>query len=392
MISKIRSVSGLVLVLAAQLLQAEPVISGYLDSTVLMGAGAGSAPGFIYGLEEYANIRLQARVRDEAVFYGSLNLGASSGSYAQAAVSSAPPAAAPGPSLLTLGDNYAAALELERLYVKISRGETDFQAGLTRLAFGYGLVFGPMDFLNPRNPLHPDARPRAVLGADLAYYPTGDLKVQGFSAAARNPLAGSVAGTLAGLSAEYHGEYLSLQGLYVYESPHDTLTQGIHRFGLSLKGDLVAGLAAETLYTLDPRPEPAKKAGEGLSLSLGLDYAFLDGDLYVLAEYLYCGNRSSAAESLGFTGNHYAYANGLYRLDDYTSLGLGSMAALDDFSFALILIAEHELFQGFTLNLNCQVPLDRSLAGGSAGEFGPLPPGSPAGRYVQSTLRARLRF
>jgi hypothetical protein len=387
--------SGLVLVLAAQFLQAEPVVSGYLDSTVFMGAGAGSGPGFIYGLEEYANIRLQARVRDEALFYGSVNLSASSGSYAQAVLPVTVPGqtAVPGPALVTLGDNYAAALELERLYVKISREKTDFQAGLTRMAFGYGLVFGPMDFLNTRNPLHPDARPRAVLGADLAYYPAGDLKVQGFSAAARNPLAGSGAGTLAGLSAEYHGENLSLQGLYVYESPHNTFTRGIHRFGLSLKGDLVAGLAAETIYTHDPRGlNTAENAKEGLALSLGLDYAFLGGDLYVLVEYLYCGNRSSAAESLGFTGNHYVYANGLYRLGDYTGLGLGSMAALDDFSFALILTVEHELFQGFTLNLNCQVPLDRSLSGGAAGEFGPLPPGAAAGRYVQSTLKARLRF
>jgi hypothetical protein len=368
------------------------VFSGLLDSTVSAGAGAGSAPGFVYGLEEYANIRLQARIRDGAVFYGSLNLIASSGSYARtgallAGASSAPPGLSP--SALTAGENYAAALELERLYFKVSREKADFQGGLTRMAFGYGLVFGPMDFLNPRNPLLPNARPRAVLGMELSWYPADQAKVRGFSAAARNPFAGSGAGTLAGLSGEYHGERLSLQGLYAYESPRDNFGRGLHRFGLSLKGDLAVGLAAEALYTYEPG---AGNAAGGLAASAGVDYAFLDGTLYVLAEYLYSGEASSTAESPGFRGNHYLYLNGLYRFDDYTSLGLGGMAALDDLSFTLALTAEHELFQGFTLGLNCQVPLDRTLSGGSAGEFGPLPPGAAEGRRFQSALTARLRF
>jgi hypothetical protein len=68
------------------------------------------------------------------------------------------------------------------------------------------------------------------------------------------------------------------------------------------------------------------------------------------------------------------------------------MAAPADLSFTPVLTAEHELFQGFTLSLNCQIPLDRSVSGGAAGEFGPLPPGAAAGRYFQTTLKARLRF
>jgi hypothetical protein len=360
--------------------------SGLLDSTVGMGAGAGDGPGFIYGLEEYANLRMQAKPKEGLSFYGSFNLIASSGTYAQA-LRAAPPglsSSAPG-----TGENYAAAIELERLYFKLSREKADFQGGLMRAAFGYGLAFAPMDFLNPRNPLLPDARPRAVLGGNLAYYPADNAKIQGFSAAARNPFAGSGAGTLGGLAGEYHGERLSIQGLYAYESPRDTFDRGLHRFGLSLKGDLAAGLAAEALYTWDPRTGNAE---EGLAASLGFDYSFLDGKLYILAEYLYSGEASSTARSLGFTGNHYLFASGLYRFSDYTGLGLGCMAALGDLSFTPALTLEHELFQGVTLNLGCQIPLDRSLSGGSAGEFGPLPPGRTAGRYFQSTARLRLRF
>jgi hypothetical protein len=143
------------------------------------------------------------------------------------------------------------------------------------------------------------------------------------------------------------------------------------------------------LYTWDPRAGTGEK---GLALSAGLDYLFLGGDLYILAEYLYSGDKSSTARSLGLTGNHYLFANGLYRLTDYTSLSLGCMAALGDLSFTPVLGAEHELFQGFTLSLSCQIPLDRSLAGGPPGEFGPLPPGAAAGRRFHSVLKARLRF
>jgi hypothetical protein len=82
----------------------------------------------------------------------------------------------------------------------------------------------------------------------------------------------------------------------------------------------------------------------------------------------------------------------VYRAGDYTSLNLGCMAALGDPSFTPVLGAEHELFQGFTLSLSCQIPLDRSLSGGPAGEFGPVPSGAAAGRYFQSVLKARLRF
>jgi hypothetical protein len=380
---------GLFLVPAA--LRGDPVISGYLDSSVFAGAGAGSNSAFLYGIEEYANIRLQARLREGAAFYGSLNLIAASGTYAEAMLGMAQ--SAPGLSALTAGENYAAALELERLYVKISPETADFQGGLIRIAFGYGHVFGPMDFLNPRNPLLPDARPRAVLGADLAYYPAADVKLQGFTAAARNPFAGSGAGTLAGLAGEYHGDRLSLQGLYAYESPSGGAPQGIHRFGLSARGDLVLGLAAELLYTCDPRsPAPGRGGEGGLAASAGFDYTFPGGKLYVLAEYLYSGDDSSAAASLGFRGNHYLFAQGLYRLSDYTSLGLGCMAAPEDLSFTPIVSTEHELFQGLTLSLICQIPLDRSLSGGDAGEFGPLPPGAAAGRYFHSTVKLRLRF
>jgi hypothetical protein len=156
---------------------------------------------------------------------------------------------------------------------------------------------------------------------------------------------------------------------------------------------LVLGLAAELLYAYDPQtPAPGRGGEGGLAASAGFDYTFPGGKLYVLAEYLYSGDNSSTAASLGFRGNHYLFAQALYRLSDYTSLGLGCMAAPEDLSCTPVVTAEHELFQGLTLSLNCQIPLDRSLSGGKAGEFGPLPPGAATGRYFQCLVKARLRF
>jgi hypothetical protein len=216
-----------------------------------------------------------------------------------------------------------------------------------------------------------------------------EAKVLGFTAAPRDPFAGSGAGTLGGLAGEYHGDRLSFQGLYAYESPHDAWSQGLHRFGLSARGDLVLGLAAELLYTYDPAV-PAEAAG--LALSAGCDYTFPGGKFYVLAEYLYAGEDSSSASSLGFRGNHYLFVQGLYRLSDYTSFSLGCMAAPEDGSLSPVLGAEHELSQGLTLSLDCRIPLDRSLLGGDAGELGPLPPGAETGRYFHSGVKLRLRF
>jgi hypothetical protein len=371
-----------------------------------MGAGAGDSASFSYGLEEFANLRMQAKVRDRAAFYGALNFIAASGTYAwdAARLDAANTAAFPGltPAAFVGGENYAAALELERLYFKVSGEKLDFQGGLMRLAFGYGLAFGPTDFLNPRNPLKPDARPRAVLGADLALYPVEELKIQGFTMAPRNPFIETGSGTLAGLAGEYHGSSVSVQGLYVFEFPRDGAAgntsggetpEGLHRFGLSAKGDLLLGLAAEALYIYDPH---ARTEEEGLAVSFGADYSFWDGKIYILAEYLYSGDSSSTSPANGFTHNHYFYAQGMYRYSDYTSFSLGCMAGLEDASFMPTLGAEHELFQGFTLSLNCQIPLDGSYTQGNPGEFGPVPPGQAPGAEMgsrfNSTLKARLRF
>ncbi|MDR0378057.1 MAG: hypothetical protein LBH70_09725 [Spirochaetaceae bacterium] len=367
----------------------ELTFSGIVNSKAAYTAGAGDAPDAAFGLEEYANLRIQAKIRDRAVFYGAVNLIAAAGA-------SAGPLLAANPSALNAaGDNYAAVIEPERLYIRLNGEYIDLDAGLMRLAFGFGQAWGPMDFLNPRDPRFPDARPRAVLGASAAAFPGDSAKLLIFGAAPRDSLS-TGGGFRFGLTGEHHGDYLSVQGLYAYETPRTDDSPsggplGIHRLGLSLKAEAGAGLLADALYTYN---HDQGTGIEGLAACAGLDYSFYDGKFYALAEYLYSGSYSSTAEGAGLANRNYLYALLRYSWNDYTNTGLAGMICFDDWSFSPILTTEYELFQGFTLGLTVRVPLDREVFGANdaAGELGPLPPGHAAGARAFLTMSGRLRF
>ncbi|MDR0388842.1 MAG: hypothetical protein LBH73_02105 [Spirochaetaceae bacterium] len=341
-----------------------PVFSGILDSSLALGVPAGDGR-FFYGFEEYANLRLQQRLGDKAVFYAAFNCAAASGS---AGAGFQP------------GENYASTLELERLFMRLRGEYLDLEAGLLRLAFGYGQVWGPSDFLNPRNPLIPDARPRAVLGGDLVWYPGDMSKLQIFAAAPRDSADTSGAASRFGLMAEYHGNSASLQALYAYESPDDRTRLGIHSGGLSFKLDLALGFVTEAFYTFDP-----EKGGspEDLAASAGLDYSFGRGDWYILAEYLYRGEK--AVNPWALENQHYLYSELRYRYSDYTAWSLGAVLALEDLSAIPQLRMETEFFQGVSLVLSCRVPLAPFQ---KDGELGPDKTGAHA--LIDAKIRLRL--
>jgi hypothetical protein len=378
---------------------AEPELSGVADTTVNYTAGAGDAPEHSFGFEEYANLRLRVRTGEKAVFYTAFNLTALTGNYLQNAALMGSlyqnPYFASTPFIY--GQNYAAGMELERLYLRINGDYIDAEAGLLRINFGYGQVWGSSDFLNPRNPLFPNARPRGVLGVNASLYPLDSLKLMGFVAAPKNPLETGGGGEIHGLSIDQHWDRASLQALYAFQNLDAAFGKGIHRFGLSLKADIELGFVVDGLYALNPE----KAEGiDGLSLGAGFDYSFFDGDLYVLAEYLF--NGSSSATALGFGGNwsnnHYLYGTALYRFNDHCNLGLSSVFCFDDLSFSPFATLNYELFQGFSLNLTARLPMDqKTLNGGKAGELGPVPPrpdgseGAAGAKFIVNA-GARLRF
>jgi hypothetical protein len=398
-------------------------ISGVLDTQLFLAAGTEEGRRFSWGLEEAANVRLQAKLRDGASFYSAVNFIAAAGSFAQsaAAMASFGQLAANmneiggdlAPGAFVSGENYLGALELERLYFRMGGDYTGFDAGLMRLAFGYGQVWGSSDFLNPRNPLLPNARPRAVLGAAGMAYPLEDAKLQLFGAAPKNPFHGDGGGLIFGLSAENHWETMSAQFLYAYETPQENYVTaaglaavaagssgrpdvntgseyGVHRWGFSLKADVEIGLVADALFTWNSDRDIS---AEGLSAGAGFDYSFADGKCYALLEYLLSGLESSTSQAasplMGRSNRNYLYALFRYSVNDYTSASLGCIASFDDVSFTPTASFEHEIFQGMNLTLTVQAPLDRdTFGGGDQGELGP----AKSGNYVTVTTLLRMRF
>jgi hypothetical protein len=381
-------------------LSAQMTVSGILDSTVSMQAGAGDAPGFSYGAEEFANIRFQTRMRERGSIFGAVNLFAVAGDYAVAAE------AINQPSIIA-NENYVAWIEIERLHFRLDFETVDFDGGLMRLPFGYGQVWGPSDVLNPKNPLKPDARPRAVLGKAFTWYPADELRVLGFTAAPRDPFSQDGGGGLVGFSIERHLNKASIQTLYSFETPKSNSSQGVHRVGLSLKADAVVGLVIDALYTYN---HEARTRYDGISFSAGFDYSFFTGSLIILAEYLYNGAASSTAfdsekNIFGFSNEHYLYTGFTWRFNNFTNAGIALISCLSDISFTPILSVNHELFQGAALSILVQMPLDRDLFSnnGKQGELGPLPPDKlqpllladepqRMGYYFHCTVKLRLRF
>jgi len=370
---------GIILFFICADLSAQLTVSGLLDSTVSFNAGAGDSQDFSFGIEEFANIRFQSRIRDHAVVYGAVNLIAASGSFAAAAQAQAlhgndSPLAV---TSYTAGDNFIGAIELERLYFRLNGEHLDFDGGLMRLPFGYGQVWKSSDFLNPRNPLKPDARPRGILAASLTWFPIDELKLLAFYTAPRDAFSSDSSGSLFGLSIDRHWTNASLQALYSYETPAEITPQGIHRAGLSFKADIEVGIYLDALYTYNHK---ARTEWDGLSFSAGIDYSFFKGNLIVLAEYLYNGETSSTAfdiekNPLGLPSKHCVYTSLTFSFNDFTSLSAAFVYSHDIVSYTPVLTFTHQLFQGATLIVTAQVPFDNDSFYG-----------------VNCTARVRLRF
>jgi len=413
----------IITVFTASLFAAEPELSGVLDSTVNYTAGGRDASSHYWGIEEYANLRMRIRTREKATVFAAFNLIAISGNYLDAAalMEITNPNQYFAATPYVYGGNFAAAMELERLYFRINGDNIDTEAGLLRMNFGYGQVWGSSDFLNPRNPLFPNARPRGLLGMNASFYPADSLKLMGFAAAPKNPMGKDGGGFIPGLCMDQHWDRASLQVLYAYETPINpgenliseepgvldmppptASPNGIHRFGLSLKADLKLGFVVDALYMLNPdKPEGI----DGLSAGAGFDYNFFDGDLYILFEYLYNGLSSVSAARYGgdWSNNHYLYGTALYSFNDYSSLSFSTVFCFDDLSFSPFATLNYELFQGFSFNLTARFCFDQKDFGGNkAGELGPAPPlleilndtpfESQRGARVIVNAGVRLRF
>ena len=133
----------LLFVISCFSLTAQISVSGIFDSTVSMQAGAGDSPEFSCGIEEYVNLRMQARIQDKVRIDAAVNFIAAAGNYALTAKQMAELSALDdntpesfSPSSYINGKNYLAGIELERLYFRLNMTHADFDFGLMRMQFG----------------------------------------------------------------------------------------------------------------------------------------------------------------------------------------------------------------------------------------------------------------
>jgi len=335
-----------ILGLAASLFAADPVFSGSGEakaSFTVDDAGRGS-----HAFEQFANLRFKVNVGEKGAFHGAVNAIADSGSARELQLDG----------------------ELERLYMGIRGEKADFDAGLMRLAFGYGQgLFRPTDVYALQNPQFPDARPQGVLGALLAWYPLDGTKVQGFAVNRPDQINPD-----AGLSADFHTRFGSFEALYILSVPTAAGTDAVHRTGTSLKFDLAAGFTVDALYT---------SGTELPEIAAGIDYSLADGKVYLLGQYFFNG------DDAGYAGTHYLLGTVSWQYSDYTNLTAVCTASPGDGSFLSSATLSHEPFQGFTVTLSGRMPLDNTSFGdGTAGEFGP----SVLGERGSVSLGARMKF
>jgi len=299
----------IILVIGYQALYAQQgmAFSGILESAV----STNYDDSLTYGVEQYANIRMQSRVGNNATFFGAVNLIAKN----------------QAPTTL---------IELERLYFRLNGETVNFDGGLMRLPFGYGQIWNPSDFINPKNPLLPNARPLAVLGAGLSWYPTDSFKFMEFAVAPNDSLQRD---GIAGFLAEQHWDFASLQMLYACEFA-DT---SFHRIGVSFKADLELSFVLDMLYTVS----------EELLFSAGFDYSMFSGNLIVLTEYFY-------NEAIKGKENN-VYSGLTWRFSDYVSAGAALLYGIDDKSAVPIGTFNYDIFQGAGFSLIAQRPLNSDL-------------------------------
>ena len=384
--------------------------------TYPQGGGA-----FAQGWFHVLNLRLKSTVSESLSFFVSTNITAPTGFYAEA-----------------LGPDVQA--ELERLYFKAGSETFDLEAGLIRVARGYGYVFSPLDFLNPRdagNSLDPQGRPPGKWGVHASFFP-GDLwRVDLFGLAGDDATEDRLWGSRLGAGTTFSVDRFTYDALYALLLPEvepgaspapaylsDDVTQIA---AIALKADMEVGLFAEALYRVDHR---ALKHGdyygkslrgyEGLEAAAGVDYTFGWRDLYVLGEYLFYGPghvdwQSSSLDPL-YTTTDWQDSAPLDRLSllddakrpllfarhDYLFLlarltlardlkaGASCLGGLDDLSALFTVFAQYEALQGLTLELRYLQPVDRRLfdSSAAAGEWG----STVLGFHQMVGLAAKVRF
>ncbi|OHD11569.1 MAG: hypothetical protein A2086_09180 [Spirochaetes bacterium GWD1_27_9] len=419
--------------------------------------------GFNWGWSNQANLRFKTNIGDYLSFGFAININTLSGSltnpyrlyYIQEALSNGTTVLNPNNiygSFLSIPfyykSTYVGSFELERLYFKGGNDYFDIEAGLIRLARGYGFAFSPIDLFNPRDAFR-EGRPEGKLAVVGTFYPMDLWKIQTFVIAPDNPIESRGWGFKFGAATIFSVKKLNFEFLYTLFTPEidylkdpkelglppSTQNDFTHIAGFSMKADVEVGLFVDMIYRFEQRAfRDSKYYGkefkgyEGLEAAIGVDYTLPGGKVYLLLEYMFYGSGmldwwdgkldnlysdnqlagfkkedwanyspigrmgflDAKKKQLNFLRHNYLFGLIRWKTNDYLNLSANYMFGIDDQSGLLSLSLEVEPFQAFTINLTAMYPFDWYMLNTNwqPGEFGNV----NLGFYQNYKVTVKVRF
>ena len=289
--------------------------------------------------------------------------------------------------VITDGSDSAILHRLDRLWVGYASEKAVVRLGRQALSWGNGLVYAPMDLVNPFDPTSIDTEYKA--GDDvlyLQYLQDNGNDVQVAYVARRNLATGDVESDEATAAAKYHGfagvgEY----DLLVAQSYGDTVV------GLGASHEIGGAVWSADLVVTDTDSDTYVQFVTNLMYS----WVFKDRNMSGAIEYYYNGFGLSGGryDPLSLAGNpdlairlargelftagrHYAAANVLIEMTPLWSLTPTLLINARDPSALFQLVTNYSLSDNMTLLASLNVPL-----GADGSEFGGIATGLPD-RYL----------
>jgi hypothetical protein len=301
--------------------------------------------------------------------------------------------------VLTEGGDSALLHRLDRLWVSYASEKTVVRFGRQALSWGNGLVYAPMDLVNPFNPAAIDTEYKA--GDDmlyLQYLQDNGNDVQAAYVARRNPVTGDAEGDQATAAVKYHGfAGLAEFNLLVAQSYGDT-TVGIG-VGHPLGGAVWSADLVVTDASSDTRMQFVSNlmyswiwGGKNMSGALEYYYnGFGQGssryDPAAIASNPDLALRLARGE-LFTVGRHYLAANVLVEMTPLWTVTPTLLVNLGDPSALFQFVTSYSVSDNMTLLGSLNVPL-----GSNGSEFGGIATAFP-NRYlsVDASMFAQIAW
>ena len=301
--------------------------------------------------------------------------------------------------VLTEGGDSALLHRLDRLWVGYASEKTVVRFGRQALSWGNGLVYAPMDLVNPFNPAAIDTEYKA--GDDmlyLQYLQDNGNDVQAAYVARRNPVTGDAEGDQATAAVKYHGfAGLAEFNLLVAQSYGDT-TVGIG-MGHPVGGAILSADLVVTDTSSDTRMQFVSNlmyswiwGGKNMSGALEYYYnGFGQGssryDPAAIASNPDLALRLARGE-LFTVGRHYLAANVLVEMTPLWTVTPTLLVNLGDPSALFQCVTSYSVSDNMTLLGSLNVPL-----GSNGSEFGGIATAFP-NRYlsVDASMFAQIAW